>query len=717
MPEQDPLAAAREQLRQRVVEFDQRIAQAEALATEDNAARTGVPLQDLHDLALRLRETRSVCEDHLDALDSLVEVQRSIAAVDAEIKSYRGLAEPPPYTPWAVDTYRDALDARTTQREIARRALDQAKERATATATDLKLRDGELSVANDKLAMNKDEAQRPRLEWNVQMAEVARGLAEARNVYWQFAVELAQARVDQRDKELDLADRKQKDAESKEAWRAEDLDKQRAELGAAREALEKERAAADAQRDKVKKRLEDARAALEKSTEDEEYAVNQSAVELRKVEAEAAQEKVSLLRERMDTLYHVMEIWAARYALHTAPKEFPLRQQREKLKDYANALAVSRRAQETREDVLRAEVRELGQRLAQLQHDLNSLDITQPLLKLRTAQLDQYAQSLAAIDRAEKLTKRVLAEIAALEQRQSLGERLQQIGETAQMIWDRELFRIDERPLTIRKIGVALIILAAGLTITRIFTRLLRRALKARSHVDPTAAATVERVVHYSMLALIVLFALNTVNIPLTVFTFFGGALAIGVGFGAQNLINNFISGLILMVERPIKIGDVVEIDGQRGTIAEIGARCSRVSVPNGVDILVPNSVFLEKNVVNWTHSDWKVRYSLTLKVAHGSDTRDVTRMIAKVLDDHGLVLKKPQPVVLFSDFADNAFVFEVNYWIDLSATPDGRSVGSDLRHMIEHAFREANISFSLAPRVPLSPAAAEREAPHGEQS
>src|SRR4029079_13795478 len=125
-----------------------------------------------------------------------------------------------------------------------------------------------------------------------------------------------------------------------------------------------------------------------------------------------------------------------------------------------------------------------------------------------------------------------------------------------------------------------------------------RRALRARPHIDPNATAAFERVVHYGLLALVVLGALYTVNIPLTIFTFFGGALAIGVGFGAQNLINNFISGLILMVERPIKIGDIVEIDGQRGRVVEIGARCSRVYLFTGIDILVPNSVFLEKSVV-----------------------------------------------------------------------------------------------------------------------
>ncbi|MCC6153292.1 MAG: mechanosensitive ion channel [Candidatus Hydrogenedentes bacterium] len=705
----DPHAQVRAQLEQRIEEYDQKIQQAEAYATEERAAQLGVSVQELTDQALRLRETRSVFETHGDAIDILQETKRSMAAVDAEIASYAGLPEPPPYTPWFVDTFRDAVDARTTQREIAQRSLDQAKDQATTAAQELNAREGEYSVANEKFTMNKDEGQRPALEWAVQVALAKRELWQARKNAADFAIEVTQARVELRDKELDLADRKRKDAESKISYRPDDLEARRKEIAAEREALEKERADADVQRDKSRKKLEDARVALDSSIEDEEYAVNQAAVDLRRVEAEAAQEKSLLLRERMDTLYHITELWSARYALHTEPKKFPLRQQRERLDDYVKSLEASRQTQELREDVLRAEVRELGERLSQMQQSVNTLDNTQAFLKLRTGQLDQIALAVAANDRAEKLTKRVLAEIAEVEQRQSLGERLQQFGETAQRIWDRELFSIDEQPLTIKKIFIALLILAVGLTLTRLITRMLRRALNARQHIDRTAAATIERVLHYGLIAMIVLFALNTVNIPLTVFTFFGGALAIGVGFGAQTLINNFISGLILMAERPIKIGDIVEVDGQRGLVAEIGARCSRIATYTGIDILVPNSVLLERNVVNWTYNDSKARHSLTVKVAHETDTRDATRLIEKALNSHGQVLKTPEPSVLFTEILDNAFVFEVNFWLDLRATPDGRIVSSDLRHMIDGAFRDAGIHFVSAPKAAVSSSSIER--------
>lgn len=694
----DPYAQVRTALADQISRLDQQIPEAEAVATEERASQLGVSVQDLQDHALRLREIRSVCEDHLVALDDLSESKEALAAVNAEIRSYTGLKEPPPYTPWFVDELRDAVDAKVAQYEFAQRSLAQAKELAARLAQELKTRESELAVINDKLSVAADDAARRTLEWQVQQAQAARELLMARKALAEFSVELGQARLELRDRERELSERRQKDAESKQTHRPDDLESKRAEIASMRDALAKERAAADVQKDKAKKRLEEARENLKNAVEDEEYAVYQSQVELRRAEAEAAQEKATLLRDQLDYLYHQEDIWSTRYGLHTGAK-FPLRQQRERLSDYRGSLEAARHALETREDVLRAEVRELTRRLAQMQQSVNTLDNTQAILKLRNAQLDQISAAMQVIERTEKLAARAIAEIIEVEKRQSFGERVQQLKETAQRVWDRELFNIDGRPLTVRKLGIALLILGVGLGITRVVTRLIRRAFRARPHVDPNAAAIVERLAHYGMLAFIVLFALQTVNIPLTVFTFLGGALAIGVGFGAQNLINNFISGLILMAERPIKIGDVVEVDGQRGRIAEIGARCSRLSLFSGIDILVPNSSFLEKNVVNWTLSDPRVRFSVRVGVDYGANTREVSRIIMNALEEHGKILRDPRPSVVFDDFGDNALMFEGLFWLNLIEVPDSRTVCSDIRHMIDKGLREAGIGIAYPQR------------------
>ena len=123
----------------------------------------------------------------------------------------------------------------------------------------------------------------------------------------------------------------------------------------------------------------------------------------------------------------------------------------------------------------------------------------------------------------------------------------------------------------------------------------------------------------YFLLTVAFLTALRMVQIPLTAFAFVGGALAIGVGFGSQNIVNNFISGIILLVERPIKRSDLVDVGGIFGNVEQIGLRSTRIRTGDNVHIIVPNASFLESNVVNWTHSDPKVRVSVSVGVAYGS--------------------------------------------------------------------------------------------------
>ena len=186
--------------------------------------------------------------------------------------------------------------------------------------------------------------------------------------------------------------------------------------------------------------------------------------------------------------------------------------------------------------------------------------------------------------------------------------------------------------------------------------------------------------------------ALIFVNIPLAVFAFFGGALAIGIGFGAQTLINNFISGVILMFDRTIRMGDMVEVDGQRGRVASIGMRSSSIKRFDGVEMLVPNSLFLQQNVTNWTSSDKRVRYSVSVGVAYGSPTQETQRVIRKAVEDQGEVLRDPPAYVVFENFAESSLNFTAFFWIELDPEINSLVVFSDIRHRIGERLAEAGI-------------------------
>jgi small-conductance mechanosensitive channel len=273
------------------------------------------------------------------------------------------------------------------------------------------------------------------------------------------------------------------------------------------------------------------------------------------------------------------------------------------------------------------------------------------------------------------------------------------IFESIVTLWRAELLSVGGRSISIGTVITALLLLVLGILLARWSSRRVGSLLTRHVGLDRGAAAAVQGLTFYLLLVLVFLLVLQTANIPLTAFTVFGGALAIGVGFGSQNVVNNFLSGLILMIERPIKVGDIVDIEGTYGRIERIGARSTRIKTFDNTHIIIPNSAFLEKNVVNWTLSDNVVRTWVDVGVAYGSPTREVDRLVHRVLAEHGKILKKPAPVVLFTEFGDNALHFRAYFWLQMREMMDRRRVESDVRYRINHLFRDAGIVIAFPQR------------------
>ncbi len=267
-------------------------------------------------------------------------------------------------------------------------------------------------------------------------------------------------------------------------------------------------------------------------------------------------------------------------------------------------------------------------------------------------------------------------------------------------IWNYPLFTIESNPISLGRIIFALILLIMGLRLSKKFSRLLRRRLFMRiPNLDRGASATFETLSFYILFSFFILFSFNVANIPLTMFTVFGGALAIGVGFGSQNIVNNFISGLIMMIERPIKVEDYIDVDGREGYVENIGARSTRIRTLDNTHIIVPNSSFLEKNVLNWTLSDSKVRISVTVGVAYGSPTRKVAELILKGILQEKHVLIVPQPAIFFKEFGDNALIFEGHFWVKVHGELERQAIQSNVRFNIDDLFREHKIVIAYPQR------------------
>lgn len=265
--------------------------------------------------------------------------------------------------------------------------------------------------------------------------------------------------------------------------------------------------------------------------------------------------------------------------------------------------------------------------------------------------------------------------------------------------WNTNAFTIDNNPVTVGKLIIALGILLVGIILAKLIMRIVGNRLLTKTPLKRNTALAIQKLFTYSAYILILLFALRMVNIPLAAFAFLGGAIAIGVGFGAQNIINNFISGFIIMTERPISIGDLIEVDGVLGEVEEIGARCTRVRTGENIHILVPNSTFLERNITNWTLSDKKIRAKVTVGVIYGSPVDKVKALLLKATKENDRVIKDPEPFVLFADFGDNALIFDVYFWISIKKIIERKYIESSVRFRVDDLFREAGLVIAFPQR------------------
>ncbi len=266
-------------------------------------------------------------------------------------------------------------------------------------------------------------------------------------------------------------------------------------------------------------------------------------------------------------------------------------------------------------------------------------------------------------------------------------------------IWNAELFSAGGNPIKLNQLVLAMLIILFGVWISKRVARVVRYRVAKIQRIDSHAAAVVQTVVFNALVVIIVLAAMPIAGIPTTIFTVLGGAVAIGIGFGAQTLFNNLISGLIIMLEQPIRLGDIVQAGEHEGMVDAINNRCTHIRRSDGVDVLVPNSLFLEQPVINWTLSNKTVRGSVVVGIAYGSATDQVAKLMRQAVDEHTLIHDRPEPIVLFQDFGDNALVFEVYFWANIRRPMDLRKIQSDVRFRIDELCREAGITIAYPQR------------------
>jgi small-conductance mechanosensitive channel len=250
---------------------------------------------------------------------------------------------------------------------------------------------------------------------------------------------------------------------------------------------------------------------------------------------------------------------------------------------------------------------------------------------------------------------------------------------------------------TLSIVGVILV-LYLGFFLSRLVRALMLARIFPRTALDPGVQYTIATSVHYVILILAGMIALNILGFPLTNLALVAGALGVGIGFGLQNIVNNFLSGLILLFERPIKVGDMLVIDGQWGLVKEIRVRSTIFETFDRYVLIIPNSELVSNKVTNWTHCGADInRLALKVGVAHGSNVDQVRRLLLKICGANPRVVAEPPPQVYFMVYGDSSLDFTI--WVHVRTPDDRLPATHELNRAIFEAFTEHGIEIPIPPR------------------
>jgi potassium efflux system protein len=688
---------------EKVKELDSRLTGAEQAINELTAKQLEVTLSQLQERAAKIRDLETIYQRLVNALKRRATLEKDEALLREKVKSQEqvGIPQEPPYSLSFYDGFLDQLAATEQKKEISRQARKLS--RTILEDASLRLEEWQQTLRQRKEEKEKEspEAATPKLNWELENAQIELELALAMQYLQKINAQNLSTEIRLTDLQLEV-DRRNIDWIRKHLFfDKDDLEKHLSGLERTRKDLQTLRK--DQIREQMKTEAVWLRAEKRFANAKEEPEITLATAELASSEAwrEASRRSLEQTEEMLQLLSLQEKTWNYRYALINGGDISPekLDGWREEIEASISNIQRNVRLQESYQTGLQTKVAAVEKRLAEPDLDAKvRQELNRQMLALRT-QTQSNFEYLSALLATGKLQQHLLDEIDARGKRFDLSNTITVLAGKLQGIWDYELWVIDERSVTMKKVAMAFLILVLGLALVRITVRLIANRILPRTHLKTTTAAAIGKMLNYAAILLIVLLALRWVNIPLTLFAFLGGAVAIGVGFGAQNLINNFISGFIMMAEQPIKIGDLVEVDNHFAVVEEIGARCTRIRTGSNIHILVPNSSFLEKSIVNWTLSDRKIRTRVIVGVVYGSPVREVERLLTQAVMEHKKVLKSPEPFVLFNDFGDNALIFEIHFWITIRRLMERLIIESAIRFRIDDLFRQAGIIIAFPQR------------------
>ncbi|MEM9445288.1 MAG: mechanosensitive ion channel domain-containing protein [Verrucomicrobiota bacterium] len=246
-------------------------------------------------------------------------------------------------------------------------------------------------------------------------------------------------------------------------------------------------------------------------------------------------------------------------------------------------------------------------------------------------------------------------------------------------------------------------ILIISIPLSSIIEKRIARKFLGRTGLGKGGQYAIGKILHYFILVIALFLSIEIAGIGLTSLTLFAGAVGVGLGFGLQNLFQNFISGFLLLIERPIKVGDYIDLgnvngDELAGKVVSIGVRSTTIVTNDNISVIVPNSDFITNQVTNWSHSEDTVRFRITVGVSYNSDPEEVQAVLLEVAEENPNILKDPKPKVFFDGFGDSSLNFELAIW-NRTHTLRPRSFRSDVRYAIHKKLKERGIEIPYPQR------------------
>jgi small-conductance mechanosensitive channel len=274
-----------------------------------------------------------------------------------------------------------------------------------------------------------------------------------------------------------------------------------------------------------------------------------------------------------------------------------------------------------------------------------------------------------------------------------------QLKDQVLVVWklfQKPLFELSGTRVSIANFIIAVVVFIVGVKLAKFAENLVSRGLRRR-HVDIGVRGSIERFTRYVVVVVALFLALDTVGFKMSSLAAFGAVLMVGVGFGLQNITSNFISGIIILIERPVKSGDIVKVGDTTGRIVDVNVRSTLIQTRDDVAIIVPNSDFISQQVINHSFQSDTIRGHIRIGVAYGSDLEKVRETLLSVALAHKEVLNHPPAVVVFENFGDSSLDFDLRFWTRELWEID--RVCSELRFMIDAAFRAQKIQIPFPQR------------------